>query len=662
MRALVELLPLLVWAFLCLVGGWGLAASLFHLRRNEAPLVGLAIGLILQTWLANLLAHLLPLMAASWAAAIAICVAGLTSAYRLRGRLQLELSWPLWVLLGILFLLFTSIGRGLGIFDDYQNLPTISLMATGDVPPHFALNPALNFGYHYFLLLLSAQVMRLGHMFPWTALDVARGLIMALPLVLAGLWAYRVTRSQMAAVLTGAMLALAGGARWLLLLLPPAWLSHISDNITLIGSASTSAGSLAEAMITTWKIDGAGPLPFPFAFYTGINQPYVMAYTGISGSGILILLVLLLAANRRRHWAAGVVVSALIAALALANEIAFLLIMLGFGIVALTWIFHHRSWRLPRELAIWIGILAASVVLAAVQGGLLTEILRSRFFAAQAQSGYFDTSLVLTWPPAVISAHLGALSLANPAQLLAALAEIGPVVLVTPLIILWARRSYRLGNWYEAALIASSAGAILALFIAFKGPLYTATPRLMSGWFFACVLYAVPLLWVWGRTKSGSMQAAAATVAFAACLGGLVLFGVQLLAIQKPVLSTFISPMDARMAQDYWNRLAPDALILDPVVSRAPTVFGRFTVSSPSWYSSDPAWQALIASPDPTKMRSAGFSYFYYDRDYWDRLDSTAQALLTSSCVKQIAEVDGIHSEQDYSKDFRRLIDIKKCK
>jgi hypothetical protein len=297
-----------------------------------------------------------------------------------------------------------------------------------------------------------------------------------------------------------------------------------------------------------------------------------------------------------------------------------------------------------------------------VQGGLLTEILRSRLVASHAQSGYFDTSLMFSWPPAVISAHLGALSLANPSQLVAALAEIGPVILVTPLIILWARRSYRLGNWYEAGLIASSAGALLGLFIAFKGPLYTATPRLMSGWFFACILYAVPLLWVWGRRRSGTVQAVAATAAFAACLGGLVLFGVQLLAIQKPVLSTFISPMDAKMAQDHWNQLKPNARVLDPVVSRAPTVFGRFTISSPTWYSTDPAWQALIASPDPARMHAAGFSYFYYDRDYWDGLDGAARALLTGACVKQVAQADGIHSEQDYSKDFRRLIDIEKCK
>ena len=660
MKALLDLVPLFVWAALWLAGGWALAASLFDLRRNEAALAGLAIGLVLQTWLANLLGHGLPILWASWLSAAAVAAAGAAATAALRRQVRFTFSWRQWALLAALFLLFTATGRGLGIFDDYQNLPTISLMATGDVPPHFALNPALNFGYHYFLLLLSAQVMRLGHMFPWTALDVARGLIMALPLMLAGLWGYRLTRNQLAACLTAGMLAFAGGARWLLLLLPQGWLQRISGSITLIGSASASAGSLAEALLTSWKIDGAGPIPFPFAFYTGINQPFVMAYTGISGSGILILLVLLLTANRQRHWSAGLVVAALLAALAIANEIALLLLALGFGIVVAAWAARHRSWRLPGGLAAWAGVLLAALLVSAVQGGLLTEMIRSRLSPAQA--GYFDTSLVLSWPPAIISAHLGALSVFDPFQLSAALAEIGPVILVTPLLAAWGTRAGRAGRWYEAALIAASAGFIPALFIAFKGPLFTATPRLMSGWFFACILYAVPLVWIWARGRSGRLQALAAGGGLAACLGGLVLFGVQLPAIQRPVYATFITPMDARMEQGYWDRLEPQARVLDPLPSRAPTVFGRFTVSSPTWYTSEPAWEALIASPDPRKVRAAGFEYLYFGRDYWDGLGQAGQSLLSEACVKQVAEVEGIHSEQDYSKDFRRLVSVKDCR
>ena len=120
--------------------------------------------------------------------------------------------------------------------------------------------------------------------------------------------------------------------------------------------------------------------------------------------------------------------------------------------------------------------------------------------------------------------------------------------------------------------------------------------------------------------------------------------------------------MDAKMAQEYWNKLEPKALIFDPVVFRAPTVFGRFTDSSPSWYLKSPAWQTLANAPDPFKVHAAGFDYMYFDSDFWNGLTPPEQALFNNSCVKQIVQVDGIHSEKDYTKDFRRLISIRNCK
>jgi hypothetical protein len=662
MKLLSDIATLLGWAALWAAGGWMLAASLFRLRRVETAMVGFGIGLVLQTWLANLLARGVPILITFWLAAALVLLAGGVSVFAFRRELRFDVSLSQWLCLGILTLLFNAIGRGLGIFDDYQNLPTISLMAGGDVPPHFALNPAVNFGYHYFLLLFAAQVMRIGHMFPWSALDLARGLILALPLILAGLWAYRLTHIRLVGALTACMLAFAGGARWLLLLLPQAWVNYISGNITLIGSAASSASNLSVALLSNWKIDGAGPIPFPFAFYTGINQPYIMAYTGISGSAIMVMLLILLTANRWRHWSAGILTSVLIASLALTNEISFLLIGFGFAVVILTWMITHRSYKLPRDLLGWTGIMVGAVSGAILQGGMLTEILRARFTSGQAQASYFDTSPSLVWPPAIVSAHLGSLSIFNPSQLFAALVEIGPVILVTPLVFAWAWKSFRLGKWYEAALSAASFGSLIALFVAFKGPLFTATPRLMGGWFFVCILYAVPLLWIWARKRSEAIQVGAVAGGLVTILSGLVLFGVQLAAIQKPVYATFITPMDAKMAQEYWNKLEPEALIFDPVVYRAPTVFGRFTDSSPSWYVKSSEWQALADAPDPLKIHAVGFDYMYFDSDYWSSLTPGEQGLFDASCVKQVAQVDGIHSEKDFTKDFRRLLSIRNCK
>jgi hypothetical protein len=661
MKFLLEIAPVLGWAILWFAGGWMLAASHFRLRRRETAMVGLGLGLVLQAWLTNLLAHGLPDLTALWLSAALIFIAGIASAIIFRHHVAIEFSWSQWLSLGLLSLLFYAIGRGLGIFDDYQNLPTISLMAAGDLPPHFALNPSLNFGYHYLLLLMAAEAMRLGHMFPWTALDGVRALVLALPLMLAGLWAHRITHSWVAGFLTSLVLAFAGGTRWLLLLLPPGVLPLISSNITLIGSASTSGANLAEAMLSNWKIDGAGPIPFPFAFYTGINQPYIMAYTGISGLAILIVLLLLLTAGRWQHWSAGIISAALLAALAVANEVGFGLIVIGFMIAIHGWISAHHSLKSSKDLLAWTGVFTSAGVIAIFQGGLLTEFVHTRFSAGTQASTYFDASPTWVWPPAVISAHLGSLSLTNLSQLIAAMAEIGPIILVTPLVFIWAWKSLKLGKWIEAALISSSLVSLLALFIAFKGPLFTATSRLMSGWFFACILYSGPLLWIWARKRGDLLRIGVVTLGLVTTLSGLVLFGIQLIAIQKPVLATFITPMDAQMSQDYWNKLKPGALVFDPIVYRAPTIFGRFTNSSPSWYQESLQWQALETNPDPYKLRSAGFDYMYFGIDYWDGLTPAQQLLFTAECVKIVAQVDGIHSEKDYRKDYRRLLDIRTC-
>jgi hypothetical protein len=659
---MLEMIVLLIWLLPWLLGGWLLASSLFRLRTAESGVVGLGIGLVLQIWLVNLLSHVIAIPQSFWLSSGLVMVTGVAAALHIRPELRLRLDLPQWILLGGLTFLFNAIGRGLGVFDDYQNLPTVSLMAAGDVPPHFALDPSLRFGYHYLLLLFAAEFMRLGNMFPWSALDLARSLTLALPLVLAGLWAYRLTRSRLAAFLTGGLVAFAGGARWLLLLLPSTWVAAISREITLIGSAASSAPSLAEAMIGSWRIDGAGPIPFPFAFYSGMNQPYIMAYTGIAGSGILILLLMLLTVHRGRHWGAVVISGAMLASLAIANEIAFLLLGMGTVVAAFVWLVAGGKRRGTAGMRSWLAIIASATVLAILQGGMLTEMLFVLLRQGAATRSYFDPTPAAVWPPALVSAHFGSLSVVSFPQLIVALLEIGPVVLVSPLVFAWGWRSLRLGRWFEASLIASSVGALVAAFIVFRGPLFSAAPRLMGGWFFACALYFIPLLWIWLKGHPEAWRIGALAVGFASCLGGLVLFGVQLPAIQTPTYATFITSMDAKMADQYWNALDPGDLVFDPLVFRAPTVFGRFTRSSPTWYTRSREWEALNQNPNPFDIRAAGFTYLYLDGGYWEELEDQLQRALQDPCVVQVAQVDGIRSKSDYRKDFRRLLDIRACK
>ena len=673
-KTFFDLAPLALWALLWIIGGCLLAVSLFRLHRNEAALVGLGIGLVTETWLANILAQILPVGIAFWLAAGLTLLGGLAAMILLkRQNHKIDFSFlpGQWFILFLLTVLFISIGRGLAIFEDYQNLPTISIMATGDIPPHFALDPAFLFNYHYFLLLFAAQFMRLGSMYPWTALDASRGLIIALPLMLAWLWAYRMTRNRLASVLTSVMLMFAGGARWLLLLLPQPVLQFISTQITPIGSAGVTAPDLVHAMLSSWKIEGDGPIPFPFAFHSGIFQSYVMnGFTGISGMAFIIVLVLLLTAQRWRSPFTGVITFILLSSLALANEVTFGLIGLGFVFAVLVWMISQRSWKIPSSLVCWIAVLIPAGLTAMIQGGMFTEIARTRLgpiLSGVSGSGvgsggsYFDATPNFAWPPSVISAHFGSLSLFNPAQMIVALAEVGPIILALPLLMVWGWKTLRLQNWYEAALIGTFVWSVPSLFLAFKGPLYTATPRLLDGLLFACTLYAVPVFWIWARKKGDVWRSVLVCGGLVTVFAGLMLFGVQLISIQKPVTTTFISELDIKMAEKYWNRLKPGSLVLDPSTYQGPTIFGRATDSSITWYVPKPEWQALLANPDPHQIHEQGYDYFYFGIDYWNQLRPQQQAALQQSCVKKLYEVDGIHGPQDYHKDFRRLLDVSSC-
>ena len=76
-----------------------------------------------------------------------------------------------------------------------------------------------------------------------------------------------------------------------------------------------------------------------------------------------------------------------------------------------------------------------------LQGGVITgtffSTLMSDLGVDLAAPSYNHFSFYLTWPPKLVSQHLGILSLTNPLQLLVALAEVGPLIIVLPLVVIW---------------------------------------------------------------------------------------------------------------------------------------------------------------------------------------------------------------------------------
>lgn len=662
----LQILPLIFLLLLWGVSGWLLTIRWFDLEPHERGLVGFGLGLIIANWLGNFLARFLPMSIAFWAAALVTLALGIFAAWPLNRELFPEwrkIRWPTWFLFIIVAFILTLIGRGLGLLDEQQNFPAISLMATGDIPPHLPGAPDVNYGYHYFLFLLSVQFMRVASAPLWTAVDLAHGLTLALAITLVGLLAWRLTRNKTVAWISAAFFALAGGTRWLLLLLPGTLLNKVSSALTLIGSGQDTASTLFEALSLPWEVAGAGPIPFPFAFVNGVNPAAIMARHGYGVSAILIMLLILLLAGQQRTWKAGTPLTILLASLALANEVDFALLYFGMVFVAILWLVQHRTVRLPRSAWFWIVIIFLAGIFALIQGGMATEVLRGRLYPSSTQADSYFKVIFSIVPPMVISSHLGKLSLFHPLQFLAALFEIGPLVLALPLVLIWGYKALREEKWIQAALVASVIPSLLSIFIEYSGNAgITATTRLLSNLFFVCKIFAVPLFWSWLQNQPEWKQHVVYGLALITMLGGFVLFAIQLIAIPRPVYTYFITDMDARFYQEYWDRLSPaSAWILDASPSRAQTIFGRqsHTTSGTDWAVHTPEYRALLQNPDPYQLNAAGYSYVYADKDYWKLYASQ----LEQPCVKIVETVEGVKfAHSGSAPDFRRLADISQCK
>ena len=660
----VQVIPLLLLFLLWGVGGWLMTLRWFDLEPHERGFLGFGIGLVVANGLGNFTARFLPMSIAFWVSALLTLALGLIAAWPWSRDLfpqRLQVGWSRWLPFLVAVLVFTLIGRGLGMLDDFQNLPLSSLMATGDIPPHFPGRPDTRFGYHYFLILLGVQFMRVASAAPWTALDLARGLTLALSMVLAGLLAWRLTRNRAVAWISAFFFAFAGGTRWLLLLLPGSLLKRISDGITLIGSGQVTADNLMEALSRPWEVAGSGPIGFPFAFVNGVNAPTLMTHNGYGLLPAVILLLLVLLAGRQRTWQAGIPLTILLASLALANEVDFVILYLGVVLAAIVWVIRNKTIRAPRSAWFWIVVVFLAGILALIQGGLATEAIYQRLFPSTAESdSYFEVGFSLV-PPAVISSHLGKLSVFNPIQLLAALFEMGPMILVLPLAWIWGDKALQEERWFEAALVFSALPSLLSIFVEYSGNAgITATTRLLSSLFFVCRVFAVPLVWLWLQNQAEWIRGITYTFGAAAMLGGVLLFAIELIAIPRPVYGEFISDMDARFYQDYWDRLSPpSAWVFDPNSSRAATVFARQSNSNIHWGVPQPEYVALAENPDPYLLNTAGYRYVYADKEYW----KVHAAQLDQPCVDILKTVDGAKLSHDaLVPDFRQLADISGCK
>jgi hypothetical protein len=465
----LDLVLLMLQVFLWGFGGYLLVRNVFRVHKREQIIVGFAAGLLLFMWGGNLLAQILPLNWALWITSGSLFLLGVGSEIKgkstFRDLLPASQEIPLIIVTGVTFLIFTLINRGLAIFDDYHNLPLVSVIASGDVPPHHYLNHDVMLPYHYGLHFISASLMTIGGMFPWSAFDIAKALTTALSISLIWLWFRRHNSRSSFATLGTVVAIFISGTRWLLAFAPLGWLKITSANLSLIGSGASTGSSLLYNLSRNWAIEGGGPIAFPFAYANGIISPVTFMMGGRGTLHVMTLLVLLLLFRSKWSLPAAFCYSIVLATLALSSEVLFVAafsgITLGLGLSIL--LRNKPGWRLPHLKSLAL-ILFFGGLFAVLQGGVFTELGKNLLgFSGSTIAGFdVNADFRLFWPPAIISSQLGELELTNPNEIIVALFEIGPAIIFAPFAIVWSWKRLKRGN-----VLVGGLGAATILFLMF---------------------------------------------------------------------------------------------------------------------------------------------------------------------------------------------------
>lgn len=658
----VRLSLITFWVLSWFLGGYWVVKSAFRLQPDEETFVGLAAGIIFQVVLSSILGQFLPFYLTTWLASAFIGIGGFLLAWRM-GHLSIVKPTKTWIFFVVIFIVAFGMARGLAIFDDYAHLPTISTIAAGYFPPRFVYDKDISYSYHYFLILFSAQIMRILNWQPWNAFDITRSISFSIAIILGAIWGKRVIGRGIGMIIGSIPIAFAGGARWLLLLIPSHYLNQIGRSVTMLGSGVASGHSLAEALFNPWVIEGGPLINYPFAFVNGILHPGILMLNGANGlmSYVIIFVLLLISQRWKQPILASLVTTLILAGSYLINESDMIFWLAAIVLVTGVTFIQNRKMFLPLRLRYWWGILAGSIFFAMFQGGTWTDIIKQMltFSAPQFSTETFASSTIkfdISLTPAFVSGHLGILDLTKLPTFLVALAEVGPLIFAFPLLLIWGYKAWRANRWYETILIAYALVGFSMLFVRYSGVLGVRNTSRLYVFLPITLLLIGPILYYWQKNRNYWIKTAVFLLSAIAILGGVVIFATQLSAIGKPVTTYYLNGLDVKMLKAHWNQLPREAVIFDPIPSRAPTVFGRFTKAGKTWYSFYDAWKEMYENPDPFVLHSQGFTHVYFDSNYWEKLDiNIKDKWMTTSCVSSIDYL------VDKRGDFRWLVGIGEC-
>jgi len=661
----IWLIVVAIWV----VGGWLLATHALRLKSQERIIVGFGLGLVSYLWFINLFGRWIsPIWIFSGST---ILVLGLGLVFAWKGERPVldwrDLSSWRWILLGLFLVwIISRMAKGMAIFDDRKNISIISTMAAGDIPPHHYMNSAVYFAYHYGFQLFGASMMRLGGLLPWSAFDLSKAIVGAYLFLLAALLGKRYTGHTWAGFVVAGVLAFAAGTRYLLLLLPPSIMTQIDTLINVRGPDEVVGMPLSEALRLGITMGDGPPTQLGYAFMNGIGWPAAMAVNaGPSTLSLVIMVLVWLTASRIKKPLSFLILTILFSMWALVWESSYGLVLLAGLFIAVYWLITGRK-NLDEKFKWTLLAMVISAPIAIFQGGSITEIFRKIVIGLGSTSPAITEGLrtfggfTFRWPPAVFSAHLDAMSIFSPLELLVAIFELGPVVLFAPLITWWSWKRFREGDWVIGILVLSAwIGFAIPIFLTYEynRDIVRFTKHALVIW----TIVLVVMLFYQTTKLRKEWQYLIATALVLMVFGGFVVFGSALTAAGQAVLSeNVINGLDARVSSDTWDQLSPDSEVYDPHIWRATSLTGRLThvVTGPMSYDYDlsPEWWALRINPTISGMLADGFQYVYIDQGWWAELTEDGRNELSQPCVVVITE----YIDEERSQ-FRRLISLENC-
>jgi hypothetical protein len=662
-----DFLPWLLIAALWITGGWLLVTHVFRLDKRERVISGVGLGLLAYLWTANVLGHWLSAQYAFTWAGILIFLSGAASAWKSKAPLLNLKDLTVWkaLLIGlILIAVFVRIGKGISLFDEHKNLSLISTMGAGNIPPRYFMNSLINYAYHYGFQMLGASLMQIGGLTPWSAFDLSKAFIGTLAVMLSYLIGRRYTNNELGGIVLAGALLFATGTRYLMLFLPPTFLQSFDPLLELQGSAAELGVSFSGTLTQPWLVDGGPPLPFPFGYMNGITSwpLFVAAQAGPSTMALSIFLMIWLLHDRTKGVISIFILSILFALWALSWETSYALFIAGVGLVTIYQIWKQRDRRKVNPIFI---ALLISIPLAIIQGGIITEMVRSLLLptstAGIGEELLTSTSLggfFFRWPLAIVSSHLGSLEILNPPKLLVALFEIGPLIFFAPWITYWSWTKFRSGDVFLGALIISTwIGFSVPILIGYKAD--RDITRLMAYALQAWLILFVLMFWELAPRLSKTWRSVCALGAAGMIFGGLIITGSALTAATQGVLPYQFISLDAQASSEWWDELPVESEIFDPATWRSAALFGRLNRTSytANVFAVSDETKALRSTPYVDSILNAGYSYMYIDENWWEAFPEASQASLSQACVRVLSKY-----EDNSSDKFRMLLDLNACR